>query len=144
MKLFSCLSFVMPDLFFVHLPLHERKKIGESLYSFQTWPLVCNFICISWCAIITNYWHILMEWVSLAEIFALYHWKKIAFRVTKDFLSRQISAMKNKSYNNSKRFYWIHELKWFYQYKNLWSCIAKHRNKSLWKEVCDLHTCDSI
>lgn len=70
--------------------------------------------------------------------------KKIAFRVTKDFLSRQIWAMKNKSYNNSKRFYWIHELKWFYQYKNLWSCIAKHRNKSLWKEVCDLHTCDSI
>lgn len=29
-------SFVMPDPFFVHLPLHERKKIGESLYSFQT------------------------------------------------------------------------------------------------------------
>lgn len=67
MKLFSCLSFVMPDPFFVHLPLHERKKIGETLYSFQTWPLVCNFICISWCAIITNYWHILMEWVSLIE-----------------------------------------------------------------------------
>lgn len=84
----------------------EKKDWGK--YSFQTWPLVCNFICISWCAIITNYWHILMEWVSLAEIFALYHWKKK--RVTKDFLSRQIWAMKNKSYNNSKRFYWIHEL----------------------------------
>lgn len=52
----------------------EKKDWGK--YSFQTWPLVCNFICISWCAIITNYWHILMEWVSLAEIFALYHWKK--------------------------------------------------------------------
>lgn len=84
MKLFSCLSFVMPDPFFVYLPLHERKKIGESLYSFQTWPLVCNFICISWRAIITNYWHILMEWVSLAEIFALY-WKKNCIQGNKWF-----------------------------------------------------------
>lgn len=25
------LSFVMPDPFFVHLPLHERKKIGENI-----------------------------------------------------------------------------------------------------------------
>lgn len=75
----------MPDPFFVHLPLQEKKKIGESLYSFQTWPLVCNFICISWCAIITNYWHILMEWVSLAEIFALYHWKKNCIQGYKGF-----------------------------------------------------------